>query len=130
MKTLTNVIIALALSCTSATAGQIGVINPSSGTEVVILPSTPPTLSVGAASSEVPASPSMGFGTGSQNVSSIAISDLIVTGLSSFDVSKFNKNEIADLLALIDALKDLNHMTAEQVKVLQAEESRLVRALK
>ena len=130
MKTLTNVIIALALSCTSATAGQIGVINPSSGTEVVILPSTPPTLSVGAASSEVPASPSMGFGTSSQNVSSIAISDLIVTGLSSFDVSKFNKNEIADLLALIDALKDLNHMTAEQVKVLQAEESRLVRALK
>ena len=130
MKTFVKVMISLALSCTSATAGQIGVINPSSGTEVVILPSTPPTLSVGAASSEVPASPSMGFGTGSQNVSSIAINDLIVTGLSSFDVSKFNKNEIADLLALIDALKDLNHMTAEQVKALQAEESRLVRALK
>jgi len=130
VKTLTNVIIALGLSCTSATAGQIGVINPSSGTEVVILPSTPPTLSVSAAPSEVAGNPSMGFGTSSQNVSSIVISDLIVTGLSSFDVSKFNKNEIADLLALIDELKELNHLTADRVKLLQAEENKLIRALK
>jgi len=130
LKTLTNVIIALALSCTSATAGQIGVINPSSGTEVVILPSTPPSLSVGAAPSEVPASPSMGFDTSSQNVSSIVISDLIVTELSSFDVSKFNKNEIVDLLALIDELKELNHLSADRVKLLQAEKNKLIRALK
>ena len=130
MKTLTNVIIALALSCTSATAGQIGVINPSSGTEVVMLPSTPPTLSVSAAPSEMSMAPSMELNASRENVSNTVISELILKELNSFNVSNFTANEIMDLLALIDALKDLNHMTAEQVKVLQAEESRLVRALK
>ena len=130
MKTLTNVIIALALSCTSATAGQIGVINPSSGTEVVMLPSTPTTLSVSAAPSEMSMAPSMELNASRENVSNTVISELILKELNSFNVSNFTANEIMDLLALIDALKDLNHMTAEQVKVLQAEESRLVRALK
>jgi hypothetical protein len=130
VKTFTNVIIALALSCTSATAGQIGVINPSSGTEVVMLPSTQPTLSVSAAPSEVSMSPSMEPNVSKENVSSDVISELVLKELSSFNVSSFTKNEIIDLLALIDELKELNHMTVDQVKVLQAEESRLVRALK
>ena len=130
MKTLKNVIIALALSCTSATAGQIGVINPSSGTEVVILPSTPPTLSVSAAPSEMSMSPSMELSASRDNVSSSVISELVLKELSSFNVSSFTRNEIIDLLSLIDELKGLSHMTADQVKVLQAEESRLVQALK
>lgn len=130
MKTLTNVIIALALSCTSATAGQIGVINPSSGTEVVMLPSTPPTLSVSAAPSEMSMAPSMELNASRENVSNTVISELILKELNSFNVSNFTANEIIDLLALIDALKDLNHMTAEQVKVLQAEKNKLIRALK
>ena len=130
MKTLTNVIIALALSCTSATAGQIGVINPSSGTEVVMLPSTPPTLSVSAAPSEMSMAPSMELNASRENVSNTVISELILKELNSFNVSNFTANEIMDLLALIDALKDLNHMTAEQVKVLQAEKNKLIRALK
>ena len=130
MKTFTNVIIALALSCTSATAGQIGVINPSSGTEVVMLPSTPPTLSVSAAPSEVSVSPSMELSASRDNVSNSVISELVLNELSSFNVSSFTKNEIINLLALIGELKELNHMSADKVKVLQAEESRLVQALK
>ena len=130
MKTLKYVIIALALSCTSATAGQIGVINPSSGTEVVILPSTPPTLSVSAAPSEMSMSPSMELSASRDNVSSSVISELVLKELSSFNVSSFTRNEIIDLLSLIDELKGLSHMTADQVKVLQAEQSRLVQALK
>ena len=130
MKTFTNVIIALALSCTSATAGQIGVINPSSGTEVVMLPSTPPTLSVSAAPSEVSVSPSMELSASRDNVSNTVISELVLNELSSFNVSSFTKNEIINLLALIGELKELNHMSADKVKVLQAEESRLVQALK
>lgn len=130
MKTFVKVMISLALSCTSATAGQIGVINPSSGTEVVMLPSTPPTLSVSAAPSEVSLSPSMGLNSNTSNVSSAVISELVLKELSSFNVSSFTRNEIIDLLALIDELKGLSHMTADQVKVLQAEESRLVQALK
>ena len=130
MKTFTNIIIALTLSCTSATAGQIGVINPSSGTEVVMLPSTTPTLSVSAAPSEVSTSPSMELNASRGNVSNAVMSDLIVAKLSSLDVSKFNEDEISDLLALIDELKKLNHLTADRVKLLQAEENKLVRALK
>lgn len=130
MKTFTHVIIALALSCTSATAGQIGVINPSSGTEVVMLPSTPPTLSVSAAPSEVSVSPSMELSASRDNVSNSVISELVLNELSSFNVSSFTKNEIINLLALIGELKELNHMSADKVKVLQAEESRLVQALK
>ena len=112
----------------SALAGQISVINPSSGSSVVIsIPQSTPSTPNSYSGARQPIS-SVHTKTGGSRIK-FSKDTVIETMLQKFDVSTFSSDELMKILQKIDQTLENGDLSSNKVSFLEIERAKIVNAI-
>ena len=116
------------LGFTSALAGQISVINPSSGSSIVIsIPQSTPSTPNSYSGARQPIS-SVNTKTGDTKMK-FSKDTVIETMLKKFDVSTFSSDELMKILQKIDQTLETGDLSSNKVSFLEIERAKIVNAI-